>query len=90
MDEKDIKKQNKNFNPLSDGNNGKPKFNMYWIYGLMALVFISINFLNFGNHVQDISWQFFERNILHDHDVEKIIVVNHEYAEIFVKTDRFN
>jgi cell division protease FtsH len=90
MDEKDIKNQNKNFNPLSDGNNGKPKFNMYWIYGIILLIFVSFNFLNFNNHVQDISWQFFERNILHDHDVEKIIVVNHEFAEIYVKTDRFN
>ena len=45
------KKDNKNlFNNLTggSGNSKKPKFNFYWIYGLLAVIFIGIQFMNWG------------------------------------------
>ena len=33
---------------------GKPKFNSNWIWGLLAIGFLAINFLNTGNTVKKI------------------------------------
>jgi AFG3 family protein len=70
-------------------NGGKPKFNIYWVYGLIALVFIGIQFIDFGGGPKVISWQEFEKTMLAANDVEKIVVVNREKAEIYIKPERF-
>jgi AFG3 family protein len=70
-------------------NGGKPKFNIYWVYGLIALVFIGIQFIDFGGGPKVISWQEFEKTMLAANDVEKIVVVNREKAEVYIKPDRF-
>lgn len=76
--------------PESNRNNsGKPKFNIYWIYGLIALVFIGIQFIDFGGNLKEITWQKFEKEMLINHDVEKIVVVNRDKAEVYIKEDRF-
>jgi len=72
-------------------NSGKPKFNIYWIYGIIALVFIGLQFVDFGNGPKEINWQEFENKMLKNHDVEKIVyVINNNKAEIFIKSERFN
>jgi len=70
-------------------NSGKPKFNIYWIYGLIALVFIGIQFIDFGGDLKEITWQKFEKEMLSNHDVDKIVVVNRDKAEVYIKEDRF-
>lgn len=70
-------------------NSGKPKFNIYWIYGLIALVFIGIQFIDFGGDLKEITWQKFEKEMLSNHDVEKIVVVNRDKAEVYIKEDKF-
>ncbi len=67
-----------------------PKFNFYWIYAIIAIAFFAIQFLNWSGGTQEISWQKFERDMLANHDVEKIVVVNKEYAEIFIKKEKLN
>ncbi|MEN8119913.1 MAG: ATP-dependent zinc metalloprotease FtsH [Bacteroidota bacterium] len=71
-------------------NNNLPKFNIYWIYGLIAVAFIGLQFLNFSDDSEKITWQQFEKEMLRAHDVEKVIVVNHEKAEVFIKPDIFS
>ncbi len=66
----------------------KPKFNVYWIYGIIALAIIGTYLLNMRGGPEEISWQHFEKDILSTHDVEKIVIVNKERAEIFIKKDR--
>jgi len=68
----------------------KPKFNIYWIYGLIAVVFIGIQFIDFGADVKEITWQEFEKNMLSAHDVSKVIVINRDIAEVYIKEDKFN
>jgi len=65
------KKPNPGSNP---GNKPKPKFNVYWIYGLIAVVFIGMQLLSFTPKPQEITMQEFERNMLNNGDVAKIIV----------------
>ncbi|MPM09470.1 ATP-dependent zinc metalloprotease FtsH [bioreactor metagenome] len=66
----------------------KKKFNFYWIYAIMAIAFFAMYF--YGSEPQqpkEIMWQRFENDMLAKHHVEKIVVVNKEYAEIFIKKD---
>jgi len=68
----------------------KPGFNFYWIYGLLAVVLIALNFYNFGGGAIEISQQRFEVEMLPTNDIEKLVVVNHETVEVFIKQDRLD
>lgn len=85
--------KNTNNKPQGDKNkeNGqKPKFNAYWVYGLIALALIAIQFMNFGGKPEEITWLRFEREMLKDHDVEKLVVVNKEIVEVYIKSEKLN
>ena len=88
--------QNQNKNPRKDedkkpeDNGKKPKFNLYWIYGAIAVVFIAIQIFGSGNKPLEINRQKFEREMLSNRDVEKIEVVNREVARIYIKQDRLH
>jgi cell division protease FtsH len=70
---------------------GKPKFNIYWIYGLIAVVFIGIQFVpSWGNKTKEITWQQFEKDMLKTGDVAKIVFVNNNKAEIYIKPEKFS
>ena len=69
--------------------NKSPKaFNPNWIYGLLLFFIIATFFTNPISNITEISWLQFEQNILSEHDVEKIVIVNKEIAEIYIKQDR--
>ncbi|NOX45465.1 MAG: ATP-dependent zinc metalloprotease FtsH [Chlorobi bacterium] len=65
----------------------KPKFNFYWIYGIVAVVFLALTFTNMENKAKDVEWGQLKQ-MLAEEDIEKILVVNKEEAEIYVKKDR--
>lgn len=73
-----------------DDNGKKPKFNLYWIYGLIALAFIAIQIFGTGSKPLEINFQKFERDMLRDGDVDKVEVVNREIARIYIKQDRLH
>ncbi|WP_339628558.1 ATP-dependent zinc metalloprotease FtsH [uncultured Maribacter sp.] len=52
---------------------------------LMTVIYLT---LNNTNQVREISWSDFEQNLLAEHDVEKIVVINKEVANIYIKQDR--
>ncbi len=73
--------------------NKKPnnsKFNSYWIYGLLALFLLALNFYNLTSTSSDpLSWgQFAE--MVRDQDIKKLEVVNKEYASIYIKENRLS
>lgn len=72
----------------NNSNRPKPKFNVYWIYGLIAVVFIGLQLLSFTPKPTEITMQEFERNMLKTGDVAKIVVVNKERANIYIKKDK--
>lgn len=89
----------KNTNPANGskpgdpkGNQGKkkPGFNFYWVYGLLALLLIGLNFFNWGGSAIEISQQRFEVEMLPTEDVEKLIVVNHEMVEVFIRQEKLD
>jgi ATP-dependent metalloprotease FtsH len=74
-----------NFNPQKKN---KPKFSFYWIYAILALVFIGIQYFNYSNPVKEIMWTRLE-TMLEKQDVEKIVIINKEKAEIYIKKEKF-
>ncbi|MFN3556416.1 MAG: ATP-dependent zinc metalloprotease FtsH [Bacteroidales bacterium] len=75
--------------PQANGSK-KPPFNFYWIYAILAVLFIALQFVNMGGSSIEISQQRFENQMLRSGDVEKIIVVNRELVEVFIRQDRID
>lgn len=77
---------------MSNQNNGSPetknnKNNYYWIYGLLLLAIIALNLLPFSSSTKQITEQEFFRNLLPSHDIERLLIVNKERVEVFIKPD---
>lgn len=79
----------KNNNPLNpmQGKDGKPKFNFYWIYGILAVVFIGLTFFSNDTTSKETNWGQIKQ-MLADGDVEKVVLVNKELAEFYIKADK--
>ena len=72
-----------------ENNKNEPKFKMnsYWIYGAVILLLIGFQFFSSGDlATQSISKNEFSE-ILRDNDISKIIVVNNNVAQIFIKEE---
>jgi cell division protease FtsH len=85
-------KANESKNPFGSftaGDGKKPKFNFYWIYGILALIIIGFPMLNLDEGAKKTGWGELKQ-MLENHDVEKIILVNKETAEIYIKPDLLN
>lgn len=66
----------------------RPKFSFYWIYAVLAIVFIAIQYFNYSNPVKEITaWSKLEE-MLNKQDVDKIVIVNKEKAEIYIKKSK--
>jgi len=67
----------------------KPKFNIYWIYGILVIALIVLQFTKGGSLKEadrTITWNELIKIIAKD-DVDKIIVVNKESAEVYIKKE---
>lgn len=80
-------KPSMNGNP---GNGRKFRFRIYWIYAILLVVFLYMG-LSDGiwgeKRSYDVSWYQVEK-MLKKGDVANIVVVNGQYAEVFIKNDR--
>lgn len=88
----DNNKKTENKNGGNSGKNGKeprkpfnPKFNVYYVYGAIALFLIMLSFWNQNASVKEIGYGEFKRTMLADGDIEKIVVVNGKDAEIYLR-----
>lgn len=80
----DNKKNPKN---KSNDSNFKPKFNFYWLYGALFVLFIIFQYFNSGNLAQkEISQNKFEE-ILQSNDISKIVIVNRKIAQLYIKKE---
>ncbi|MBC8266518.1 MAG: ATP-dependent metallopeptidase FtsH/Yme1/Tma family protein [Flavobacteriales bacterium] len=76
------KKQNQPKKALKGGF----KFNIIWIYAAIALFFFGLQLFNFDTTKQT-SWQEFNRDMLQQQKVEKVVIVNKEIAKIYIKKE---
>ncbi len=65
----------------------KPKFNIYWIYGLIFLGFIALQFIDFDGENESISWHRFEKEMLSTKKVDKLIVINKDLVEVYIQDE---
>lgn len=65
-----------------------PKFNPYWIYGIVVVVLILISTLKIDQDPQKLSYAKFEKNILGSRSIEKIVIIRNELkAEVTLMAD---
>ncbi|GAA0528827.1 ATP-dependent zinc metalloprotease FtsH [Chitinophaga japonensis] len=80
-----------NFSKGSDKSPKKgPKFNIYWVYAFIGIALLAMNFLDFRSQPQEISFQQFQLDYLQPGDVEKLVVVNKKYVEVYIKKEKLN
>ncbi|MFN3793553.1 MAG: ATP-dependent zinc metalloprotease FtsH [Chitinophagaceae bacterium] len=86
----DERNQRFNFqdNKGGDGQRKTPRFNIYWIYGLIALTLLGAQFMRFSPDLVRVSEQEFKQQMLVAGDVEKLdLVKNKDLVRIYVKPD---
>lgn len=66
---------------------GRPRFNIYWIWALIAVMLIGWSIMGTTNSPQKTNWDKVKGMIQQGH-VEKIDVVNKESAEVYLKSDQ--
>ena len=73
----------------NDSNSKKPKFNSWWIYGIVAVVLIGFQFLgssSFNNTAESTTSEL--HDFLRNGDVEKILIINNtRQAKVFLTQD---
>ena len=64
-----------------------PKFNFYWVYGIIFALFIVFQIFNSESlSTKNLSQNEF-KTILKDNDIDKIVIVNRDIANIYIKAD---
>ena len=65
-----------------------PRFNIYWVYGIILLLLIGVNFFgnNLGNVAKDVSFQRFKNEYLLPGRVNKVVVITNTLeANVYLK-----
>ena len=57
----------------------KPKFNFYWIYGIIFVLIIGYQFMNSDSASKNLSELEF-KEILAENDIERIVIVNNIFG----------
>jgi len=65
----------------------KSRFNTNWFFFILLLAFIGIQVLFSGKYTKKASQRDIEEMII-NHDIEKVVVVNKEQAEIYIKPEK--
>ena len=80
-----------NNNNKSGGNSKfpRPKFSIYWIYAIIALAFIGLNFFYTGGSPVETNFQKVKTQMLPKGDVEKMVIVsNDRRVDVYLKKDK--
>ncbi len=73
----------------TDNNKGN-RFNQFWIYSLLLMGFLMVLSMFLGPTVKEITEQDFFSTYLPSNDVQKVVIVNKEIVEVYIKPDRLN
>jgi len=86
MAESNFKNQQQD-NPNSQkGKNPRNRFNFYWIYAILLGIFAMTYFINWEGSSKTADWGEV-KDMLSNGDVDKLVLVNKEIAEIHIKPD---
>lgn len=64
-----------------------PKFNIYWVYGIILIALITVQFFNssWTSPAREMSFQEFRTSYLDKGNVSKLVVVNKSEVEVYTK-----
>jgi AFG3 family protein len=69
----------------------KPRFTIYWVWGIILVVLILIEALgNVNWSEKEIKFPDFVQNVLAPHYAARIVIVNNDIAEVYLKPDALN
>ncbi|MCK3682575.1 ATP-dependent zinc metalloprotease FtsH [Maribellus sp. YY47] len=75
-------------NPNRKGDGKPPKFNAYWIYGIIAIVFLAVQYyISYSHGPVDTTWGDVKQ-MIENGDVERLEVINEKDANVYIKKDR--
>jgi len=84
-----MENKNKEKMDVKDGDGKKPKFNFYWIYGIIAALLLLLNFFSFQNTAEKISENKFFSEMMPANDIEKIVIErNYQTVDVFIKPEK--
>jgi ATP-dependent metalloprotease FtsH len=72
--------------PVKNDKNSRSWFSSSWFFVILLLTFIVIQVLFSGKYTQKADQRQIEQMVM-NHDIEKVVVVNEEQAEIYIKPD---
>ncbi|MBL7966854.1 MAG: ATP-dependent zinc metalloprotease FtsH [Prolixibacteraceae bacterium] len=70
--------------------NRTPKINPYWIYGVIIVIFLAIQWFTMGAGPVETNWKEVKTVMLANNDIQKIIVVNEKEAQIYLKETSYD
>ncbi|MCB0638587.1 MAG: ATP-dependent zinc metalloprotease FtsH [Lewinella sp.] len=79
---------------MDNGNNGKPsspgpRFNSYWIYAIIAVFLLALNFYTMSESSRDPIELTELKEMVEDHAIRKIVkITNQDIAYIYIKDDK--
>ena len=56
-----------------------------WFYVLLLSFFLMLTIFKPSTGIKEITWLEFERDLLEQHHIEKLVVVNNQIVEIYIK-----
>jgi AFG3 family protein len=77
--------EKKNEKPFPEKKSNTPKFNMYWIWGILLVGFIIISFLP-GNPGEITNWNKV-REMIVSNDVDRLEIVNDRLVKVYLKEE---
>ncbi|HOY37825.1 MAG TPA: ATP-dependent zinc metalloprotease FtsH [Bacteroidales bacterium] len=72
------------------GEKQKPKISGYWIYIVITILLIVFTFWDFGPSAKETNRNVFEKQMLANNDVAKIVIINKEKVEVYIKPDKLS
>ncbi len=90
MSEEKLNQQDKGGNASPKGKNNKAKFSFYWIYAGLLFVFILTYLVNWEGGTAKKITEGEVREMLANGDIERVVLVNKESAEFFLKPEKLD
>lgn len=85
-----MKKENSNKDNNTPFKQFNFKFNFYWIYGIIFALLIGYQLLNSSDLASNKLTQNEFKQILNENDIEKILIVNGDIAQLTIKSEALN
>lgn len=69
-------------------NTMRPRFNIYWMWGIIILIIIGWSFMGGSGQQSKISWDTLRDTLMPSGNVDKVVVFNNETAQVYIKSGK--